>query len=85
MALWIGVRRSAGCRGQPQQVGGIQGRDTWLELPAETLSDLRHRRFTVSAWIHTDAAMVDVPGDIVSQYDPVRKRAFICRSRAMPE
>jgi hypothetical protein len=55
---------------------GFDGRDAALEVPAERAPQLGSGDFTWSAWINADAAVGDVPGDIVSQYDPKRRRGF---------
>lgn len=52
----------------------FDGRDDYLELPAGL--QLGSDDFTLAAWVHTDAELTDVLGDIVSQYDPVARRGF---------
>ncbi|MEX0678859.1 MAG: LamG domain-containing protein [Pirellulales bacterium] len=62
----------AGPRGMT--AAGFNGRDSVLEVPGAPR--LGSGDFTLAAWIHTAADMDDLPGDIVSQYDPGRRRGF---------
>ena len=65
-----------GTADQPGGAAGFNGRDAWIEVPRAVLPDLGSGDFSVSAWIHTDARLDDVPGDILSQYDPARQTGF---------
>lgn len=55
---------------------GFNGRDAMLELPAEKVPQIGTGDFTLAAWIDSDKVTDDVPGDVVSQYDPKRRRGF---------
>lgn len=56
--------------------GGFDGRSAWLEVPANPKTQLGTDDFSVAAWIYTKEALDDVPGDIISQYDPSARRGF---------
>ena len=34
------------------------------------------RELTLSAWVHTDRDLTDLPGDIASSWDPGARRGF---------
>jgi hypothetical protein len=55
---------------------GFDGRSAWLEVPATSKTQLGSEDFSVAAWIYTDHALDDVPGDIISQYNPSSRRGF---------
>jgi len=55
---------------------GFNGLNSFLEIPADKLSGLGKEDFSISAWINTSNKNEDVPGDIVSKYDPVNHRGF---------
>jgi hypothetical protein len=67
---------AAGPAGTAKTAAGFNGRDAWLEVPAGQLPKLGQDNFTVAVWLHTDEALDDVPGDIVSQYDAGRRCGF---------
>jgi len=54
----------------------FNGRTSKLTVPADRVPKLGASDFTVSAWLHTDEVLDDVPGDIISQYDPAERRGF---------
>ena len=56
--------------------GLFNGRSSFLEVPAKATWKLGKSDFSVAAWVHTERDLDDVPGDLVSQYDPVRRRGF---------
>lgn len=62
--------------GAKQSAAGFNGGDAWLEIPADNSPKLGREEFSVAVWLHTDEALDDVPGDLLSQYDPVRRRGF---------
>lgn len=55
---------------------GFDGREAWLEVPAESLPKIGTDDFTFCASLDVAMALDDVPGDIVSCYDPSRRRGF---------
>ncbi|MBI5760537.1 MAG: hypothetical protein HZA46_18635 [Planctomycetales bacterium] len=66
----------AGRGGMPKTAAGFNGRDAWLEIPIDKSPQLKTGDFSVAVWLHMDEVLDDVPGDIVSQYDPARRRGF---------
>ena len=66
----------SGPDGQRNGAAQFNGRDTFLRVPAAVGRAMGRGDFTLSAWVHTDASMDDVPGDIISQYDPKQRRGF---------
>jgi cyclophilin family peptidyl-prolyl cis-trans isomerase len=62
--------------GGPGGAGLFNGRDRFLEVPASSSLRLGKGDFSVAAWVYTNRDLDDVPGDIISQYDPVRRRGF---------
>ena len=54
----------------------FNGRSSQIVVPADRLPPLGTLDFTISAWLHTDDVLDDVPGDIISQYDPAERRGF---------
>ncbi len=67
---------ATGPSGIPQTAAAFNGRDAYLEAPAAVAQALTRGNFSLVAWIHTDANAKDMPGDIISQYDPKRRRGF---------
>jgi len=65
-----------GTKGKKIPVTGFDGRGAWLEVPANPKTQLGSEDFSVATWIYTENTLDDVPGDIVSQYDPSAKRGF---------
>jgi hypothetical protein len=71
------MNRGVDFRASGGQPGGLfNGQSSHLEVPASPSLNLGKNDFSVAAWIYTDSAQDDVPGDIISQYDPVRRRGF---------
>jgi hypothetical protein len=56
--------------------GSFNGRDTFIEVPPSNLLNLGQGDFTLSAWVWTAPDTEDVLGDILTQFDPVRRRGF---------
>jgi hypothetical protein len=54
----------------------FDGRGGWIEVPDGPSLRFGTGDFSVAAWIHTDRNLVDLPGDLVSKYDPVNRRGF---------
>lgn len=67
---------AAGPSGQPRTAAAFNGRDAMLEVPASAALKLGKSDFSLSAWIDADDDGDDVPGDILSQYDPAQRRGF---------
>ncbi|MBC8117548.1 MAG: PQQ-like beta-propeller repeat protein, partial [Candidatus Saccharimonas sp.] len=54
----------------------FDGRGASLEVAAHPEMKLGRGDFSVAAWVWAEASTDDVPGDILSQYDPVTRRGF---------
>ncbi len=54
----------------------FDGRDFWLEVDPNPALQLGSGDFSVASWIYTDGPMDDVPGDIISWYDPSSRKGF---------
>ena len=54
----------------------FDGRGAFLEVAPHPQTAFGRGDFSVAAWIWTDGSTDDVPGDIVSQYDPSTRRGF---------
>lgn len=62
--------------GMPGGAARFDGQAAWIEVPAGPALQLGRGDFTLTAWVHTDAVLDDVLGDLVSQYDPAARRGF---------
>ena len=54
----------------------FNGRDDWLEVPAADALKLGTKDFTVSLSVNIDGNIDDLPGDLLSQFDPVKRRGW---------
>lgn len=70
-----GATMVAAPAGRTGTAARFDGRDDAITVPGSKIG-LGKDSFTISTWLHTDAALVDSPGEIVSQYDPQRRRGF---------
>jgi hypothetical protein len=66
----------AGPDGMGKTAAGFNGLDAWLEVASERRPKLGPDAFSLAVWLHTDEALDDIAGDIVSQYDTDRCRGF---------
>ncbi len=57
-------------------VASFNGRTSHIEIPAEHAPQFGTGKFTISVWVNVDDAGDDLPGEIISQYDPVTRRGF---------
>jgi hypothetical protein len=71
-----GVEFSAPGRGRFEITAGFNGRNTHLRVPTTPHLQLGRGDFSLSLWLHTDAAMTDEPGDLVTLYDPTSRVGF---------
>ena len=58
------------------QAARFDGQSSVLEIAASKMLDLKDQPFSLTAWIHSPDTSMDVPGDIVSQYDPDSRTGF---------
>jgi len=54
----------------------FNGHDARIEVPIELSPRLAGGDFSISAWVRVDDSLEDVPGDLMSQYDPQQRRGF---------
>jgi outer membrane protein assembly factor BamB len=66
--------QAAGPQGQPAAAFG--GRDAWLEVPPASLPKIGTGDFSLSVWLDVPSSLDDLPGDVVSCYDPKQRRGF---------
>ncbi len=62
----------------------FKGRGNWLEIPAEHAPHLGRGDFSVAMWMQSDEVADVVPGDLLSQYDPVKRRGFHLTLKSNP-
>src|SRR5262245_17027821 len=67
---------TSGPSGTAGSAARFDGRDDLLELTETRSLQLGRDDLTISLWIHTDAELDDVLGDLVSQYDPETRTGF---------
>lgn len=67
---------ATGRNGSPKTAAAFNGEGALLEIPANERLRLGTKDFTVSLWVHADSEFDDVPGDLISQYDPATHRGF---------
>ena len=67
---------AAGPRKRPGTAAAFNGRDGFLEVLGDRAPHLGTGDFSIAAWVDVPEDLDDVPGDILSQYDPGRRRGF---------
>ena len=67
---------AAGPGDRPGTAAAFDGRDAFLEIPASQNIAVASDDFSISTWVLCDDTGDDVPGDLLSQYDPARRRGF---------
>jgi hypothetical protein len=67
---------ATGRDGKPRGAAGFNGRDSHLAVPVRSAPSLGPGDFTLALWVHTDETLDDDLGDLVSQYDPSRRKGF---------
>ena len=55
--------------------GSFDGRGAYIEVPHHESLALGKSDFSVCAWVSTENDVTDVLGDVVSKYDPARRKA----------
>ncbi|MBL8828983.1 MAG: dienelactone hydrolase family protein [Planctomycetaceae bacterium] len=59
-----------------QDVAQFTGRSAHLEVPAKLAPRLGQRDFSVALWINSPEKLDDLPGDLLSQFDPHSRRGW---------
>lgn len=54
----------------------LDGRDDWLEAPDHEALKFGMQDFTLSMWVNVEKNLDDIPGDLLSQFDPIQRRGF---------
>ncbi len=57
----------------------FNGRDAFIAVPADRAPRLGSGDFAIAVWVRADERGDDVPGDLLSQFDPDRRRGFSLR------
>ena len=65
-----------GPRSQIAGAVGFNGRDSFLEAAPHQQLNPGQGAFSLSAWVHTEAKLDDVLGDVISKFDPDRRTGF---------
>src|SRR5262245_17472897 len=84
-----GINHSVGftAPGRDGKAGGaarFDGRKAFVEVPASPALRLGKDDFTFSLWIHTADDLDDVPGDLLSKYDPASRRGLNLTLKSSP-
>ncbi len=66
----------AGPDGKGSTAAGFNGLNAWLEVPADKSPHFGKGDFSIALWINIGNELNDVPGDLISQYDPVLHNGF---------
>lgn len=67
---------AGGPDGTMNSAAGFNGYNAWLEIPPEKSPLFGKDDFSIAVWINSDTRHGDVPGDIISQYDPISHKGF---------
>jgi hypothetical protein len=65
-----------GPAGSQRTAARFDGEHSIIRVPSSPALKLGADPFSVSAWVYTDGSTTDVPGDILSQYDPATRTGF---------
>ena len=68
--------QAVGLNGTVKSAVGFNGRDAWFEVSPDKAPKFGKKDFSVAVWIYTEEKLDDVPGDIISQYDPGKRNGF---------
>ncbi len=73
-----------GPNGVSRKAAAFDGRRSFLEVPNSRSLDVGTGDFSILVWVHTTEKTDDVPGDIISKYDPKTRTGFRLGSTAAP-
>lgn len=62
--------------GKPNGAARFDGKRAYIKVPSSRSLQFDSDDFTITVWVHTDDALDDVIGDLVSKFDPVHRRGF---------
>lgn len=66
----------AGPTGLPRTAARFDGRDSQVEVAAQSAPRMGQGDFTIAVWVNTEASLDDGLGDLVSQFDPGTRHGF---------
>ena len=58
------------------QTSHFNGRNSYIEVPTSDSLETGKNNFSICAWVHTNNDLEDVIGDVISKYDPSRRKGF---------
>ena len=67
---------ATGPHGEAGGAVGFNGQDSFLEASPDRQIDPGQGAFSLAAWVHTEAKLDDVLGDVISKFDPDRRTGF---------
>jgi hypothetical protein len=67
---------AVGRPGRPDRSARFDGRDDFINVPSSPSLNVGTGEFSITAWVQTDEALDDVVGDVLSKFDPQRRRGF---------
>lgn len=62
--------------GKPGGAARFAGRNQFIEVPDCASLQLGQTDFSIAVWVNTDPRADDLLGDVLSKYDPIRRRGF---------
>ncbi|MFG0263473.1 MAG: LamG domain-containing protein [Novipirellula sp. JB048] len=63
-------------RDDPPRGARFDGRTQYLEVDDASSLDFGTAEFSVAMWVHTERSLDDLPGNLLSKYDPKTRRGF---------
>ncbi len=69
-------------RGVNLDTGEFNGKDAYIEVPNSDSLNLGTGDFSISAWVYTEKDLDDVIGDVLSKYDPAKRKGFTFNIKA---
>ena len=65
-----------GNHGVNVDAGNFNGRDSYIEVPDSPSLGFGSGDFSISVWVYTERDIDDVIGDVLSKYDPEKRKGF---------
>lgn len=69
-------------RGVDLATGQFNGSSAFVEVPSKPALDLGTGDFSICAWVCTEKDLDDVIGDVLSKYDPEKRKGFTLSIKA---
>ncbi len=67
---------AAGPNGAARGAAEFDGKSSQIQIPDSASLKIGSGEFSLALWVHTEAALDDSLGDLISQYDPRRRTGF---------